>query len=593
MARRTQQRDDRPSHPPLWLVEGLDIVHRRRLVLLTITVATIVVAAIIAAVFPAVLPPRGWVGAALGVAALLLGLAGAVAADATDLLVRGPRHVAAAGGELVAVLPRDASVSAAGPLATAVLEARMPGHPLLLGLAAAGRDARRVTAWTDALARALAAEGASVLRVELAGGRSELPGLVEVIRDGRRLPDVVAYEPEAKLAHLTAGRDHREALDCAKELPARLPRDLDVLLVSLPSTVSRQVVGAAGALDHLLIVAERDRTSRVDLIAGLDALETVGTEAQVLLLDTETAMRLAPPIPADQAPPARPARRSIASTVGTPAVIDRDETARARPVTDEEPGPVRIPDDHRVATPASEVDVPAPGPEPEGDTSARTVGGSATLEHEAPEPEAPEPEGDEPVRGAVATPEPSDEAPECTDEAPEPGDGLTTPDTEVARTTDHEPGPGARDPALLDAALAAAARDRLGPDDGIARGDVVQDDGAAPVGPPTDQDGSGAGDDIELVGPGPDGPAPEGSGLGGTPPLEHDPDPDTEPVGADAHGDDTDRLQRVFPTAADDDEESLRTTAQLAILAQELIDRDRDHEGDRAQDTGSMGPNDR
>ena len=329
MAKRPRNRSERPSHPPLWLVEGLDIVHRKRLLLAAVVVAVVVLGALFAVLFPGVMPRTPEVGAAIGLAALLLGLAAAVATDATDLVVRGPRHVAAAGGELVAVLPREPSVAAAGPLAAAVLEVREPGVPLLLALATAGRDARRSNSWTDAIARALVAEGVGVLRVDLASGRSEQPGLVEVVRDGLRLADAVTFEPGLKLAHLTAGHDHGEALLALTELPGRLPRDLDIMLVSLPTVASRSVVSAATALDHVLVVVERDRTSRVDLIASLDALEAAGTHAQAVLLDTQTALRLAPPVEATPETPGG-GRRTISSTVGTaPVVLPGSEEAPA------------------------------------------------------------------------------------------------------------------------------------------------------------------------------------------------------------------------------------------------------------------------
>ena len=336
MATRSRDRADRPSHPPLWLVEGLDIVSRKWVLLAVVAAVVIVLGAIAALVLPQLVPPTPAVGAAIGLAGLLLGLAAAVASDATDLVVRGPRHVAAAGGELVAVLPRDPSVAAAGPLAAAVLEVREPGVPLLLAFATASRDARRSSAWTDAIARSLVADGVGVLRVDLASGRSEQAGLVEVVRDGVRLADAVTFEPGVKLAQLSAGRDHADALAALTELPGRLPRDLDIMLVSLPTAASRSVVAAATALDHVLIIVERDRTSRVDLIASLDALESAGTHAQVVLLDTSTAMRLAPPVEVDpEAEAERP--RTIASTVGTPPVVVPGSDGEPVPVPEGEP----------------------------------------------------------------------------------------------------------------------------------------------------------------------------------------------------------------------------------------------------------------
>lgn len=325
---------DRRSHPPLWLVEGLDVVELRRSVLLTVTLGVLVVGGILAVVFPGLVPPVPVVGAAVGLAALLLGLAAAIGLDATDLRLRGPRHVGAAGGELVAVLPTAAEREGAATLANAVLEAREPGSPLLLGLAASGRDVRPTTAWTDALAVALEAEGVSVLCIDLASGRSPAPGLLEVVRDGVKLASAVRFAPDARLARLGAGEDLQAALGALSSLPGRLPRDLDVLLVALPMAASRQVVTAVRSLDHVLIVAQRDRTSRVELIAGLDALEAAGTRAQVALLDDRTASRLASrkgsPTPAPDTK-TETAAESSAEAAPVPAESDSSEAAPAGP----------------------------------------------------------------------------------------------------------------------------------------------------------------------------------------------------------------------------------------------------------------------
>jgi hypothetical protein len=325
MTSSTSTRAERRSHPPLWLVEGLDIVEQRRPVLIAVTLGVVVVGVLLALLFPGIVPPVPVVGAAVGLAALLLGLAVAIALDAADLRLRGPRHVGAAGGELVAVLPTRAEGEGAATLATAVLEAREPGCPLLLGLAASGRDVRPTAAWTDALATALEAEGVSVLRIDLATGHSRSPGLLEVVRDGVKLVSAVTFGPEPRLARLGAGEDLQAALVALSSLPGRLPRDLDVLLVALPMAASRQVVDAVRSLDHVLIVAQRDRTSRVELIAGLDALEAAGTRAQVALLDDRTAARLASPSEVPNAPDA--AENSEADSESGPAGHESDPIA--------------------------------------------------------------------------------------------------------------------------------------------------------------------------------------------------------------------------------------------------------------------------
>lgn len=357
---------------PLWVLEGLDIVQRRA-GLLRAVVAVVCLAGLALAWFaPGIVPPTWTVGAAVGLAAVLLGVAVALAADTADLTLRGPRHVRAAGGELVAVVPADVDPATADTLAEAVLDAREAGGKLILGLAAAGRDTRHTAELTDALAVAIARRGASVLRLDLATGRSEQPGLIEVLRYGHRLADTVEFEPgDLELARLGPGRDLAAAMDALPELPGRLPRDLDVLLVALPTAASRPSIRAATSLDHVLVVAERDLTSRVDLIAGLDALEAVGLDAQVVLLDDVTSARLAPaPAPADP----------------EPAVV----SAAPEPLG---PEPAPAPD----AEPEPEPE-PEPDPEPAPAASAPVVPEPAPT---APEPVDPEPEPQpdpEPVR---------------------------------------------------------------------------------------------------------------------------------------------------------------------------------------------------
>ncbi len=462
MPTRSRDRADRPSHPPLWLVEGLDIVSRKWVLLAVVTAVVLVLGAIVAMVLPQVVPPTPAVGAAIGLAGLLLGLAAAVASDATDLVVRGPRHVAAAGGELVAVLPRDPSVAAAGPLASAVLEVREPGVPLLLAFATASRDARRSSAWTDAIARSLVAEGVGVLRVDLASGRSEHPGLVEVVRDGTRLADAVTFEPGVKLAQLSAGRDHADALAALTELPGRLPRDLDIMLVSLPTAASRSVVAAAAALDHVLIIVERDRTSRVDLIASLDALEAAGTHAQVVLLDTSTAMRLAPPVELDPEAEAE-RRRTISSTVGTSPVVVLGSDGEPVPVAEDESASVTedelSPEDVAAEAGAG------------GDEDA--AADEASLEDEEPPPDE------------VAAPDAEEPAEAAGDEEDREGSPLVGPLAAGVAGAGVAAGLGAVAPAPEEVAEGEAEE--------VAEGeaeDAAEDEAAAPTGGPGPEDDS-------------------------------------------------------------------------------------------------------
>ncbi len=622
MATRPGNRSERPSHPPLWVVEGLDIVHRKWALLAAVVVGVVLAGALLALLFPGVVPRTPEVGAAIGLAALLLGLAAAVATDATDLIVRGPRHVAAAGGELVAVLPRDPSVAAAGPLATAVLEVREPGVPLLLALATAGRDARRSSAWTDAIARALVAEGVGVLRVDLASGRSEQAGLVEVVRDGLRLADVVSFEPGLKLAQLTAGRDHAEALVALTELPGRLPRDLDIMLVSLPTAASRSVVAAATALDHVLVVVERDRTSRVDLIASLDALEAAGTHAQAVLLDTQTALRLAPPVEA--APAAQGTRkRTLSSVVGTapvvtpgsdgepvsvpddevagdevaaadevgdePAATDEvadDEVAPAGEVADEQPATdealggaasVGEPPDHDRGDDADGPSMPLAGPLAAGVAGAGVAAGLGAVASEHEEEHALDDVApDEPAPGADA--EPGAEAAETSTVEVQQG----PPDERAPDGHGADQDGELRDLEVLEAAAAATAMSIADAED------EPLDERFAALPAPHDLD-----DELPQAGEAPlveevvelpaaDEQVPEGTGWDEVAaPVAGD----DVPSGSDdlEQDDPTDRLPPVVTgeAATPDlfaagDEDLLRTTAQLAMLAEDLESRGRD-----------------
>jgi hypothetical protein len=577
----------RRSRTPLWVIEGLDIARLRAVPLRVVVGVVCVVGIVLAVVLPDLVPPTALVGAAVALAALLLGLAVAVAVDAADLTVRGPRHVRAAGGELVAILPTDATPESAMPLAEAVLEAREDGSPrLLLGLAAAGRDARRCAAWTDALAVALARTGASVLRVDLASGRSERPGLVEVVREGRKLPDVVAFDPELRLARIGAGRDHAGALETLPTLPTRLPRDLDVLLVALPTAASRQVVGATSALEHVLVVSERDTTSRVDLIAGLDALETGGIAAQVALLDDRTSARLtvaSPPEeeapagvagpdevvvePAAEEPPTEPRREPESEAVEpeTTPVIAPDATSASDPDATEALEPDATSASDPDATQALDPDAtqaldPAPAPALEADDEEVAADEEVAVEGPVAQPSEP---GDRPAQAEEERgEEPSGPAVEPPDSGIRllPGAGMAPlrPSSDL-----QQPSVAARDVDVMDGAAAARA---------AAYADARARAPEEPVAPPTRPAPEAPAEPRERRSEAPPQPQPQRPPAAYRPPADVDvPDPI----------DVTEELPRVGgrnprpDRAADEpDRDDLRTTAQLAILLDDLQARE-------------------
>jgi hypothetical protein len=274
------------------LVEVLDVLDRRASLLRGVVLAVVLVGVLLALFAPGVLPPTPLVGAAVAVIAILLGAGVAVAVDAGDGVVRGPHHVRAIGGELVGALPTEVSADAAGDLADAVLEAR-DDRRVVLGISAAGDDAA-TSRWADALAVALARRHASVLVVDVVGGATPTDGLVEVVFEDATLGRTVTFEREVKLARLGAGRDLDRVLEAAAEMPTRLPKDLEVLLLALPPVDDPDVLTVVEQLDAVLLLAPGGATPRVRLQTGIEAVERVGASAQVVLIDDRTAAAGAP-----------------------------------------------------------------------------------------------------------------------------------------------------------------------------------------------------------------------------------------------------------------------------------------------------------
>jgi hypothetical protein len=381
--------------PPLWSVELLDVLGRRGGFALVVAGVLSALALILAIALPAVIPPQGLVGLLVAITALAVGLALALALDALDVRVRGPRHVRSSGGELVALLPERASAHDAGDLADAVRAVHVPGTTLHLGLAPVGEDLTSSIAWTRALAEALADSGSSVLLVDIADGPTDRAGVLEVVRDRRPLSEVVTYAEGRSLAVVGPGADRLQALQALITLPTLLPDDVDVLLVSLPQIVTRSAVNASRVLDQVLFVAEANLTSRVELMASLDALRVAGCGPQVVLVDggTYTALRPAsiPPVrdrasaridPVPLGGAAAAASALASAAVGSVAVASVARAAET--VVTPEPEPVAF--------------VPEPGPEPE--PAAVT-----------PEPE-PEPQPEPQSEPAAFVPEPVVVAPE-------------------------------------------------------------------------------------------------------------------------------------------------------------------------------------
>jgi hypothetical protein len=280
--------------PPLWSVELLDVFGRRGRVTVVVAAALTALALVSAVAAPGLVPPRAIVGVLVAITALAVGMALTLALDALDVRIRGPRHVRSSGGELVALLPGTATTRDASDLADAVRAVQVPGTMLHLGLAPVGEDLTSAAAWTRVLAESLADGGASVLLVDIATGPTDGPGIAEVVRDRTPLSAVVTYVEGRSLAVAGPGPDRIQALQALITLPTVLPGDVDVLLVALPQIVTRSAVNASRVLDQVLFVAEANLSSRVELMASLDALRVAGCSPQVVLVDDGTYRALRP-----------------------------------------------------------------------------------------------------------------------------------------------------------------------------------------------------------------------------------------------------------------------------------------------------------
>ena len=342
--------------PPLWSVELLDVLGRRGRLAVVVAATLTGLALAAAATAPAVVPPLALVGVLVAITAIAVGMALALALDALDVRIRGPRHVRSSGGELVALLPEIATASDVRDLAIAVRAVQVPGTTLHLGLAPVGEDLTSCAAWTRALAESLADGGASVLLVDIANGATDGPGITEVVRERTPLSDVVIYDDVRSLAVVGPGSDRMQALQALVTLPTVLPSDVDVLLVALPPIVTRSAVNASRVLDQVLFVAEANLSSRVELMASLDALRVAGCSPQVVLVDAGTYRALRPDTAA-QGRDRGATRIAPVPLAGAGAGV----AAVTEPAREPEPAAAPIPAPAPQPAPNPE---PAPAPEP-------------------------------------------------------------------------------------------------------------------------------------------------------------------------------------------------------------------------------------
>ncbi|HEX2029167.1 MAG TPA: hypothetical protein VHF25_14330 [Nitriliruptorales bacterium] len=276
----SQQPAEPRGGPPEWAAELVDVLALRRGVTLAVAVGVSAVALSLAAVSPQLLPPRPLAGAAVGLAACLLAVAAAVAVDAGDRRIRGRRHVRAVGGTVAAV----SGLHPSSTLVEWVDERSRPVPGFRLALAACGGEELGAGHLAEELAAGLARAGRRVLLADLSHPDPTRPGVVEVHRGQTRLSEAASFHPQLDVARVGAGPDVGEALAGFPAVVNRLPRDVDLLVAALPGLQHRRALPAVAACDHVLVLARIGVTSRVELIAGLDAVDELTVPADVLLL---------------------------------------------------------------------------------------------------------------------------------------------------------------------------------------------------------------------------------------------------------------------------------------------------------------------
>lgn len=276
---------DNAAPASAWVDGLVDILRARRRTWLAAAVTVVLLGALIALLWPSLLAPGPVVGAVVGLVAVLLATALVIALDSADLVVRGPRHVTAAGGEIAATISRSpADVEA---LMRLVDQHNVDGGGVRMALTPASRTAGVPGARANMIAEELARRDLRVLCTDLTRGRTPAVGLSDVLSGGRKLADAVRFDDQLYLAHLAIGSEPDVALAGFADWASSLPSDLDVLVAALPPLAEPGVLPAVQGVELVLVLVEVDRTERVDLIASLDAIDAAGVPARLVLVDPE------------------------------------------------------------------------------------------------------------------------------------------------------------------------------------------------------------------------------------------------------------------------------------------------------------------
>lgn len=282
--------DTHPSAPAppvatTWLPDLLDAVLQRRQLATRVALGAAGVGVLLALLVPGLVAPRPFTGFVVGLVAVLLAVAVVVVADNADVTVRGQRHARAAGGRSLGSLTRgvDGIDPYAPEMAALAAALFVPDERRVVGVTPASRTLLETSDVAESLAVAAASAGRRTMFMDLGdtGARTER-GVAEVARGVARFADVVTFDEELSLARVGAGTDPSAAIDALGELLPRLPSDIEALVVALPSDAERGP-GTLDVLDEVVVVAERERTRRVDLVRTLGGVSSDVTRSVLLL----------------------------------------------------------------------------------------------------------------------------------------------------------------------------------------------------------------------------------------------------------------------------------------------------------------------
>lgn len=396
---------------PTWGAELLQILRARRGVLLSTAVGLSLLGLVVTLIAPGTLPPEPLVGGAVGLAAWLLGTAVAVAVDAGDTHVRGPRHIRATGAVLAGWVAPPGGPQAMGSFVRDLNRAYAALGGQRIWLVPTTDTSIDVVDTAGALATGLCQVGRRVLVIDLVSPPSGA-GVSEVVRGTHSLGEVVRFDPELLLARVSVGSEPEVALQQVGAIIDRAPGDVDVLLVVLPAVDRPGVLGAVAGSTETFLLARAGTTGRVELLAGLEALESVGTEVSVVLLDQDApAVPLSPtraePPPVQSDDDADQAEYAATPTAAAAAPTQAPVADVAMPTRSEDPDQGVAPDPHAAfrrpdpgeatyeaddpRTEVLEVDdativvdpEPAPEPRPAPAATMRAAGADALIEVDA------------------------------------------------------------------------------------------------------------------------------------------------------------------------------------------------------------------